>query len=163
VRNLVYFKITPVFNYEFQTIPDELKLKVLTTVHRSLIYLGDLARYREVHADKKDKQWGLARKFYTLAMQLIPDHGNPFNQLAVIDTYEGNELEAVCLYFRSLVVTFPFPTATDNLLILFQKAKQQVESPGQKSAFARFIDEFVSLQGFLFGPNKRSDKRFEIR
>lgn len=33
-------------------ISPELKSKIIFTIHRTLIYLGDLARYREVHADK---------------------------------------------------------------------------------------------------------------
>lgn len=88
-------------------------------------------------------------------MLLIPDHGNPFNQLAVIDTYEGNELEAVEMYFRSLVVTFPFPTAMENLLILFSKAKKELESDNEKTNLWRFTNAFVALQGLLFGPHKK--------
>lgn len=83
-------------------------------------------------------------------MHLIPDHGNPLNQLAVIDTYEGNELDAVCLYFRSLVVKFPFPTAMDNLLILFQKAKKL---NNEKNSTKSLIYSFISLHGLVFGPD----------
>jgi hypothetical protein len=67
-------------------VPSE---QIVNTVYRCLIYLGDLSRYREVHADKKHKAWGLARKFYRLSMAVCGEVGNPFNQLAVIDTYEG--------------------------------------------------------------------------
>ena len=81
-------------------ISPQLQEKVTLTVHRSLIYLGDLARYRELHADRKEKRWSLSKSFYTLAVWLCPEIGNPFNQLAVIDTYEGNELAAVEHYFQ---------------------------------------------------------------
>ena len=41
-----------------------------------------LARYRELHSDRKDKtkRWTLAKSFYTLAIWLCPEIGNPFNQ-----------------------------------------------------------------------------------
>ena len=81
-------------------VPKEIQDKVTLTVHRCLIYLGDLARYRELHSDRKEKKYSLARNFYTLAIWLCPDIGNPFNQLAVIDTYEGNEISAVEHYFQ---------------------------------------------------------------
>lgn len=73
--------------------------KLDLVVYRSLIYLGDLARYREIHADKK-KQWGLCRKFYGLANSMMPWMGNPYNQLAVLDTYCNQELSAIAMYFK---------------------------------------------------------------
>lgn len=68
--------------------------------------LPTIARYREIHAEKKEKNWALARMFYTLALRLIPTIGNPFNQLAVIDTYEGDEVGAVERYFRRYIMIF---------------------------------------------------------
>jgi hypothetical protein len=69
-------------------------------VYRSLIYLGDLTRYKEVHADKKKRHWDLARKFYKLANYLNPDNGNPLNQLAVIDTHDGRDFSAIGMYIN---------------------------------------------------------------
>jgi hypothetical protein len=82
-------------------VTPEIQEKATLTVHKCLIYLGDLARYRELHSDsKKEKRWSLARNFYTLAVWLCPEIGNPFNQLAVIDTYEAQELSAVEHYIQ---------------------------------------------------------------
>ncbi|KAI9205637.1 uncharacterized protein BJ171DRAFT_501072 [Polychytrium aggregatum] len=105
----------------------ELQHKVLLACHRSLIFLGDLARYREIHAEKKRKNWTSARRFYAIALSLAPGNGNPFNQLAVIDTYDGNAVSAVESYFRSLAIELPFPTARGNLALFFEKEKKKWE------------------------------------
>ena len=116
------------YDPEFSLVPmalsPALQEKVSKTIHRSLIYLGDLARYRELHVPmngKREKRWSLARNFYTLAIWLFPENGNPYNQLAVIESYEGNELGALDYYFKSLSVTIPFSTGFDNVVVLLKK------------------------------------------
>ncbi|KAJ3126276.1 hypothetical protein HK098_007748 [Nowakowskiella sp. JEL0407] len=81
-------------------ISPELQSAAVQICHRSLIFLGDLQRYVEMHSERKPKNWNVARTFYSLALLLVPENGNPFNQFAVIDTYEGDELGAVERYFR---------------------------------------------------------------
>ncbi|KAJ3158599.1 hypothetical protein HK101_001276 [Irineochytrium annulatum] len=96
--------------------------RALYTCQRSLIYLGDLgqhkifssdmltapfaARYREMYSEPKEKNYSLAKTFYNLALRLMPENGNPFNQLAVIDTYESDDLLAVEHYFRRCEYAF---------------------------------------------------------
>jgi hypothetical protein len=75
--------------------------------------------------DRRTKQWEIPRRLYWLAQITNPQFGNSFNQLAVIDTYEGKELDAITMYFRSLVCQNPFTTATENILILFAKVKSK--------------------------------------
>ncbi|KAH9313264.1 hypothetical protein KI387_028299, partial [Taxus chinensis] len=91
--------------------------------HRCLIYLGDLARYKELHGDgdSQNHDWSVAAGYYLKAVSLWPASGNPHNQLAVLATYVGDELLAVYRYFRSLAVETPFVTARDNLILLFEK------------------------------------------
>lgn len=86
--------------YQIIEISHEQREKVVQIIHRSLIYLGDLSRYAEVQSEKKIKHWGAAKMFYGLAMVIVPNNGNPFNQLAVVNTYEGNNVEATELYLR---------------------------------------------------------------
>lgn len=94
--------------------------------HRCLIYLGDLARYKELHgdADGQNHDWSVAANYYLKAVSFWPASGNPHNQLAVLATYVGDELLAVYRYFRSLAVEMPFLTARDNLILLFEKNRQ---------------------------------------
>ncbi|KAJ1564842.1 hypothetical protein HK096_005966, partial [Nowakowskiella sp. JEL0078] len=137
------------------------KSRAIQICHRSLIFLGDLSRYREAHSEKKEKNWAAARSFYNFALLLIPDNGNPYNQFAVIDTYEGDELGSVERYFRSLVVKQPFSTALENLHLLFEKAK--------KREFTGLDDENVKARGvftkdftILMGRMMAKEKEFEI-
>ncbi|KAJ3164124.1 hypothetical protein HDU88_005622 [Geranomyces variabilis] len=99
--------------------------RALKACHRSLIYLGDLARYREHHADRKATNWSAAVMFYNMAIRLIPENGNPYNQLAVIASHLGDELRAMECYTRSLAAERPFGTASENLQILFEKVNKR--------------------------------------
>lgn len=51
--------------------------------HRSLIFLGDLARYKESHgdADVRSRDWSVAAGYYQQAISLWPSSGNPHNQV----------------------------------------------------------------------------------
>jgi hypothetical protein len=120
----------------------ELQDKVSKTIHRSLIYLGDLARYRELHVPingKREKLWSLARNFYTLAIWLFPENGNPFNQLAVIESYEGNEMGALEYYFKSLSVTTPFSTGFDNVIVLLKKISIREGSKEMQPSVSQYL------------------------
>lgn len=106
-------------------LTEELR-RCMVTCHRILIYLGDLARYKELYAvmDVSVRDWSVAANYYKQAAFLWPSSGNPYNQLAVLCTYCGNTLTALYLYCRSLAVSVPFVTAWDNVVLLFEKNKQ---------------------------------------
>ncbi|RZC65350.1 hypothetical protein C5167_009046 [Papaver somniferum] len=91
--------------------------------HRSLVFLGDLARYRELYGnpDAQDRKWSTAARHYLDASLIWPDSGNPQNQLAVLATYLGDEFLALYHCTRSLAVKEPFPDAWNNLILLFEK------------------------------------------
>lgn len=84
-------------------------------------------------------------------MCLVPEDGNSSNQLAVIETYEGNEFAAAEMYFRSLQVAQPFPSALGNLLLLFKKAERQINKT--QMAFD-FKTSFLGLLGCLLGEKR---------
>ena len=50
--------------------------------HRCLIYLGDLARYKELHGDAngQNHDWSVAANYYLKAVSFWPASGNPHNQ-----------------------------------------------------------------------------------
>lgn len=90
------------------------------TCHQCIVFLGDLARYSEMHSDLiKQKTYGNARNFYRHALRLLPDCGNPHNQLAVLATYAKDYSAACYHYIRGVQAPEPFPTALDNLARLF--------------------------------------------
>ncbi|KAI3994893.1 hypothetical protein MKX01_037444 [Papaver californicum] len=91
--------------------------------HRSLVFLGDLARYRELYGnpDAQGRKWSTAARHYLNASLIWPDSGNPQNQLAVLATYLGDEFLALYHCTRSLAVKEPFPDAWNNLILLFEK------------------------------------------
>ncbi|KAJ3258388.1 hypothetical protein HK103_003676 [Boothiomyces macroporosus] len=120
------------------SVDKETQERLVQFYYKTLIYLGDLARYRETHSEKRVKDYKTARKFYKLSLLINPNVGNPFNQLAVLDTYESKEISAVEMYFRSLVVESPFPTAKDNLKVMFQKIKQKQYKDDQE----RFMEPY---------------------
>ncbi|RZR83766.1 hypothetical protein BHM03_00010457 [Ensete ventricosum] len=112
---------------------DEKKLaeikKGLMSCHRCLIYLGDLARYKELYGERDSVScdFAAASTYYMQAASLCPSSGNPHHQvlLAILASYSGDDLLAVYWYFRSLAVEIPFSTARDNLIIAFEKSENQ--------------------------------------
>eukprot|EP01117_Protostelium_nocturnum_P004466 TRINITY_DN1608_c0_g1_i2.p1 TRINITY_DN1608_c0_g1~~TRINITY_DN1608_c0_g1_i2.p1 ORF type:complete len:627 (-),score=230.88 TRINITY_DN1608_c0_g1_i2:106-1986(-) len=137
------------------------------TCHRCLIYLGDLARYHRDIVGPQQENWEKAGQFYCQALYLVPDNGNPHNQLAVLATYADDDFLAFYHYFRSIMVVQPFPTARDNLIVLFEKnrlkcndldAKNSQNSSVETLASSLLI-KFVRLQGMLF--TKTSLEKFE--
>ncbi|XP_073003497.1 nonsense-mediated mRNA decay factor SMG7-like [Typha latifolia] len=100
--------------------------KGLISCHRCLIYLGDLARYKGLYGegDSVKREYAAASSYYKQAASLCPSSGNTHHQLAILASYFGDDLLAVYRYFRSLAVDIPFSTARDNLIIAFEKNRQ---------------------------------------
>ncbi|EST09043.1 DNA/RNA-binding domain, Est1-type [Kalmanozyma brasiliensis GHG001] len=102
---------------------------LLSLLHKFLIFCGDLARYREMSShdhsneassSKKGKaspkyDFSRASAFYEQARLLLPDQGNPSNQLAVVSQYNGEIFASVYNYYRALCVKTPFAKAKVNL------------------------------------------------
>jgi len=80
------------------------------------------------------KRWRRTEHFYHLALQLQPGIGNPFNQLAVLATYQSSPLLAVYRYLRALTCMTPFQTAHPNLQLLFSRARDQQMLDAHQSA-----------------------------
>lgn len=72
-----------------------------------LVHLGDIARYRN--------QSRQAEAFYKYAVQLSPNSGQPYNQLAILEASRGDKLSMVYHYIRSVALRHPFPAASTNL------------------------------------------------
>ena len=59
---------------------------------------------------------------YRNAIVLSPSSGQPYNQLALLETSRGDKLATVFYYVRSIAVRNPFPAATSNLTLTLKKA-----------------------------------------
>ncbi|KAG7383518.1 hypothetical protein PHYPSEUDO_003611 [Phytophthora pseudosyringae] len=132
------------------------------SLHRCYVFLGDLARYRELHSQKAKKNFAGAEALYHRALAVLPENGNPHNQLAVLATYVEAETVAVYRYCRSLLTSQPFTTAEENLALLFERSRQRPlaapitftsSSPSskEKSAFLKsYLHRLTRMHGILF-------------
>ncbi|RDB17335.1 Protein SMG7 [Hypsizygus marmoreus] len=135
------------------TTPEEKELW-LSIVSKTLICLGDIARYRELYNEGggrpkagqeegpprrgRNRRGGQAaieipgRRNYEKAQQcyeqarlLVPTDGNPSHQLAIIDTYRKDSFGSLTHYYRALCVRTPYDTASENLSSVLSKALEQ--------------------------------------
>jgi hypothetical protein len=88
---------------------------VKDSLYRYNIFLGDLARYKELHSLNRSKIFKEAIQYYKKARSILPYRGMPYNQLAVIASYESKSLDALYFYIRALCCKIPFPNAKENM------------------------------------------------
>ncbi|EMC92340.1 hypothetical protein BAUCODRAFT_38393 [Baudoinia panamericana UAMH 10762] len=99
----------------------ELRPKALASCHQTLIYLGDLSRYRATENLDKVQDFGPAIGYYGLASTLRPDSGLGHHQQAVVALEQRNHLRAIYHLYRAIVVDDPHPAAAKNLKLEFGK------------------------------------------
>ncbi|ELT93962.1 hypothetical protein CAPTEDRAFT_170037 [Capitella teleta] len=102
----------------------------LLSAQRTLICLGDIARYRELA--NHTTNYGRSRSWYMKAQQIAPKNGRPYNQLAILALYTRRKLDAVYYYIRSLAASNPFLTARESLMSLFDEARRKAEAAEKK-------------------------------
>nr|XP_031848437.1 protein SMG5 isoform X2 [Nomia melanderi] len=92
---------------------EEVKQCVIRLIHRSLVCLGDLARYKL----ELDPYWDpmIAQRYYKMAIAIDPNIGMPHNQLGTIAGNKNYGLDAVYHYIRCVLCTEPFEGAEGNL------------------------------------------------
>ncbi|KAK7300243.1 hypothetical protein RJT34_11084 [Clitoria ternatea] len=123
--------------------------KGLISCHRSLIYLGDLARYKGLYGkgDSIKREFAAASSYYLQAASIWPSSGNPHHQLAILASYSADELTAIYRYFRSLAVDNPFTTARDNLIVAFEKNRQSYSQLSGKALAVKESSGQVAVSG----------------
>ncbi|XP_003703275.1 smg5 nonsense mediated mRNA decay factor [Megachile rotundata] len=92
---------------------EEVKQCVIRLIHRSLVCLGDLARYKL----ELDPYWDpmIANRYYKMAIAIDPNIGMPHNQLGTVAGNKNYGLDAVYHYIRCVLCTEPFEGAEGNL------------------------------------------------
>lgn len=57
--------------------------------HRCFLCMGDLERYRQTYSSADEaRDWSVAASYYVCARTLAPRNAKPYNQLAVLATYQ---------------------------------------------------------------------------
>lgn len=125
-------------------------LQKIDLVHKALVCLGDIERYKEQYGSERDKKLAQGSKqgrhadggragskakgsiitnqptdtdevyakaifVYEVARALVPENGNPSNQMAVVAMYTKDNFLAVYHYCRALACRKPFQAAEGNL------------------------------------------------
>jgi hypothetical protein len=129
------------FDTAFQCTPEQHQAK-LSSVSKALIFLGDIARYKEQYnesggrpkagietgpparANGKNKKapiprardYDKARQRYEQARALVPHEGNPSNQLAILSSYQMDTFTAIVHYYRAICVQQPYDGAAENMV-----------------------------------------------
>ncbi|GFQ74680.1 hypothetical protein TNCT_681411 [Trichonephila clavata] len=121
------FKLSKILEYEYigtARIPEHLR-SVLISVQKTLIYLGDLARYKEQVS--QTASYGKARSWYLKAQQLAPKNGIPYHHLAMLAFHTRRRLDAIYYFMRSLAASNPYLSSKESLLPLFDEARKKYE------------------------------------
>ena len=113
----------------------------LSSVSKALIFLGDIARYKEQYNEAggrpkagietgppartsgknkktpipRARDYEKARQRYEQARALVPHEGNPSNQLAILSSYQMDTFNAVVHYYRAICVQQPYDGAAENM------------------------------------------------
>ncbi|XP_038071875.1 protein SMG5-like [Patiria miniata] len=127
--------------------------------HRCLIYLGDLARYRQDFDGFRSRLQ--AERFYHQALLLNPAMGMPHNQLGTLAGNRHQGLDCAYHYLRCWLSEIPFDGAIANLeKTLEQNTKRYEELPRQANRdlppdlqrprdLKHFLIKFLYLQELL--------------
>jgi len=113
----------------------------LSSVSKALIFLGDIARYKEQYNEAggrpkagaetgppartsgknkktpipRARDYEKARQRYEQARSLVPHEGNPSNQLAILSSYQSDTFGAIVHYYRAICVQQPYDGAAENM------------------------------------------------
>jgi tetratricopeptide (TPR) repeat protein len=91
------------------------KDQVLNSAYLTLIYLGDLWRYRTQLRHREGRKYDAALAYYRLATDLDPRSGYAYHQMGVIFLEQEKHFEIVYHFYRSLAADEPHPNAAKNL------------------------------------------------
>ena len=137
----------------------DLRQTVLDSCHQTLIYLGDLSRYRASEKLDKNPDFGPAIGYYDLGCTLVPTSGMSHHQLAVVALEQRHHLRAIYHLYRAMVVDDPHPNAANNLKLEFDKTNTawdrgeliQKGSPNDPESSKRtLVGWFVRLHSIVF-------------
>jgi len=134
----------------------QLESVVKRSCHKTLIYLGDLARYRTL-LRTKDPKWDGALAYYLLANELIPESGLGHHQCGVIYVEIEDHLQVVYHLYRALACDMPHPNASTNLELEFRDLQRRRDITTKHA----LVTWFVKLHAF-YSQGKEFTERKEL-
>lgn len=113
---------------------DEARLGHELTVacYRTVLHMGDIARYRLNASRQKGHSPDVAMTYYALAQDLMPQEGDAHHQMAVVLAEQRRDFDVVYHFLRSWSVQQPFALAPKNLASEFKKLLQPPSAPSRK-------------------------------
>ncbi|XP_045475193.1 telomerase-binding protein EST1A isoform X2 [Harmonia axyridis] len=102
----------------------------LISAQKILIFLGDLARYKE--QINETMNFGKCRQWYIKAHEINPKNGRPYKQLAHLAVCARRKLDAVYYYVRSLMSSNPIYSSREKLTNLFYENSRKYEQGEKK-------------------------------
>ncbi|XP_044755444.1 telomerase-binding protein EST1A [Coccinella septempunctata] len=102
----------------------------LISAQKILIFLGDLARYKE--QINETMNFGKCRQWYIKAHEINPKNGRPYKQLAHLAVCARRKLDAVYYYVRSLMSSNPIYSSREKLTSLFYENSKKYEQGEKK-------------------------------
>ncbi|OTB00110.1 hypothetical protein M426DRAFT_243703 [Hypoxylon sp. CI-4A] len=106
----------------------ELRALIMKSCHTTLVHLGDLVRYRYQMLEKPSNTntiFGSALEYYNLANAINPDDGSAHHQMAVLYQLQGQHLDIVYHFHRSVCIAKPHELGATNL----DRAFKGLETP----------------------------------
>jgi len=116
--------------------------------HKTLVYLGDLSRYRTL-LRPRDRSFNAALTYYALANELMPESGYGYHQSGVIYAEAHNHLEIVYNMYRAVACDYPHPLGKTNLEREFRDLRLQ-KAGGARGPVDAMISWFVKLHAFYY-------------
>ncbi|QPG75057.1 hypothetical protein FOA43_002397 [Brettanomyces nanus] len=109
--------------------------KVVYVVHKCVLYIGDLSRYRAFIAktylpstaiSKEDNNnYSKSIELYKLSLLILPSLGDPYNHIAIIDNFKDDKFNVVYNFVRSSMTSSPLSVGFNNLINLLAKQPKQ--------------------------------------
>ncbi len=117
-------------------IPEvETVAKIVYIVHKCVLYIGDLSRYRTFVAktylpstaiSKADNNnYSKSIELYKLSLLILPSLGDPYNHIAIIDNFKDDKFNVVYNFVRSSMTSSPLKIGFNNLINLLAKQPKQ--------------------------------------
>ncbi|KAK8026649.1 telomerase activating protein E.t1.c1 [Apiospora marii] len=143
-------------------LPPAMRTALVNACYMTLVRLGDLARYRCQHAEKATKgSFDTALTYYGLASMLDPDDGTCHHQMAVLHQIQGQQLEIIYRFHRSISIAKPYALGPGNLQKAFDRHQNQSNSRrgAAKDPAEAIVSWFVKLHAHYAKGKKFSVQR----
>ncbi|EPE08979.1 telomerase activating protein est1 [Ophiostoma piceae UAMH 11346] len=102
----------------------DLSQELTVACYRTVLHMGDLARYRLNASRQKGHSPDVAMTYYALAQDLMPQEGDAHHQMAVVLADQRRDFDVVYHFLRSWSVKQPFALTPKNLASEFKKLLQ---------------------------------------